>query len=196
VKNTLGLIGIFSLTLAIIFLVNGCKKDPEVEPLPPKDIIDTTQGRIFLVLDDASVDNFHAYAVIIDGKLSLGGGQLRSFHGDLVSSQNIGFALTQKSFVRQTIHKMPYSINRFSDSTSTWAYFGTSQDDGDVGCEFFEVDETDSLNNYIQITRMKNDFSEIWGTFNVSFVKVQDCSHRLHSQHLTARYGYFHVFVK
>jgi hypothetical protein len=196
VKNTLGLIGIFSLTLAIIFLVNGCKKDPEVEPLPPKDIIDTTQGRTFFVLDDASVDNFHIMATLIAEKLYIGCGQLRQFHGDLVQSQNLAFALTQKSFLRQKVHKVNYRFDRFSDSTATWAQFNTSEDDGDVGCEFFEVDETDSLNNYIQITRMKNDFSEIWGTFNVSFVKVQDCSHRLHSQHLTARYGYFHVFVK
>lgn len=98
----------------------------------------------------------------------------------------------------QKIRKLNFadSSNFFANSRNSWAYFNTNDDDGDSVCEWFEVNENDSLNNFVQITKQENDFSELWGNFSVSFNKTSDCKNRFYPNELLIRNGTFHVFVK
>ncbi len=68
-------------------------------------------------------------------------------------------------------HLWVYSSNN-TDSLS--AFYKTI--DYDAFCDGYEIWDADSLNNWVQITQENNDYSEIWGKFSATFIKVFSCS--------------------
>jgi hypothetical protein len=65
------------------------------------------------------------------------------------------------------------------------------EDDGNVMCEHFTVEVSDSLSNFVQITKELNNFQEIWGKYSVTLVRVQGCYSGFYSDKLIIRNGIF-----
>jgi hypothetical protein len=192
-KNILLKIAAALILLSFLLLTN-CKKKKDV-PVPIKDSIDTTKGKIDFYLNDGKEDMFHVKSNIIENKLCITGCKLKQVEDQLVAFHYFSICLSNNTLIKQKIVKQN-SNNPYSDSTSTWASFGTMQDDGDAGCEYFDVNEADTLNNFVQITKQQNNFAEIWGNFSVSFNKISSCASGFYPNTIVIKNGYFHVFVK
>lgn len=76
------------------------------------------------------------------------------------------------------------------------ARFTTTQDDGDLSCDRFEILETDSTNNWIQITKEEDDYNEVWGNYSATFVRKYGCPSSPYTDTLRFRNGSFHFKFK
>ncbi len=109
-------------------------------------------------------------------------------NGEIVPWENFGIGNLQKSLFAQQVFKDFY----LNDSIVA-ARFATAQDDGDVLCDYFEVLESDSTNNWVQITREENGYQEIWGKFSVTMIRTDGCASSPYPDTLRFREGSFHV---
>jgi len=185
------------IILPIFLLFSHCVKK-EIGYNPPQDIIDTTLGRVAFDLNGTRENNFHIYAHRINNKIVLTYGKNKAVDNQLMTFQYFDICLDNRSLEKQPLVKLYTEEDvKFLDSTKAWSRFSTMADDGDAGCEFFELEQDgDSAINWIQVTRQNNDFKEVWGVFSVNLVKTQDCSERFYSDRLVIRNGYFHAIVK
>jgi len=79
------------------------------------------------------------------------------------------------------------------DSFYLYSSFYTNQDDGDVPCDGYAVWDTDSANNWIQITKQEGDYKEIWGNFSVTYIRGMSCAASPYADDtLRFRNGTFH----
>lgn len=140
-----------------LFLFAGCKKS-STEPYfgyAKADIngvsvsFNKARGNILYNLNDTISLNFEKW----DG---------------LILKEEIGiqkiFKLTNNS---QRIHKYSYNgwlIEKLSSS------YGTLRDDGDVGCDMYDIYQPDSLQNHITITSFNPQTNEIRGTFQATYL--------------------------
>lgn len=69
--------------------------------------------------------------------------------------------------IAQRIHKYDYTVARLVKLSSA---YDTFRDDGDVGCDKYNVYEPDSLQNYITITSFNSQTKEIKGTFQATYL--------------------------
>jgi hypothetical protein len=192
-KVALKIMGLIAV-LSLIFTTN-CKKIQD-GPVPITDVIDTTKGKIEFTLNDNKEKMFRVNNQIIKNKIVINGKKFKQVENQLIPYHSINIFLTNKILSKQKIFICNYANNIFSDSTKTWATFSTSGGDGSGTCESFEVNEKDSLNNFVQITKQQNDFKEIWGNFSVSFNKTRDCAANFYPNTIVIRNGNFHVFVE
>jgi hypothetical protein len=104
------------------------------------------------------------------------------------------FGDIRKNKNMQLIEKLqignPYTANL--DSAYNWSSFGTTRDDGDVNCDYYRVWESDSTNNWIQITKEKDNYKEVWGTYSVTFLRESGCASSPYTDTLRFRNGSFH----
>lgn len=69
--------------------------------------------------------------------------------------------------IAQRIYKFDYTVNRVAKLSSGYYTF---RDDGDVGCDSYNIYEPDSLQNYITITSFNSQTKEIRGTFQTTYL--------------------------
>jgi len=181
--------------IPVVFLLSSCVKKQGSFAKPPIDSFDTTLGRMSFFIDGNETNSFHVSGQKINNKLVVNGNKNKVFENRLVPFHAFTLCFDNNSLSRQRLFKVNSSIV-YSDSSKGWAQFGTMADDGDVVCELFDIRESDSTNNWVQIKKQQNDFGEVWGNFRVSFSKVQDCKSKFYSDDLVVTNGYFHVFVK
>ena len=67
----------------------------------------------------------------------------------------------------QQIYKYDYTVNRVVKLSSGYYTF---RDDGDVGCDTYNIYEPDSLQNNITITSFNSQTKEIKGTFQATYL--------------------------
>lgn len=60
----------------------------------------------------------------------------------------------------------------FREVEDVKGHYGTLIDDGDVSCDSYNVDESFQDSNKITISEYNEDTGEIWGSFNVRFIKT------------------------
>lgn len=85
------------------------------------------------------------------------------------------------------------SLNTAStDLVSRVGGFFSSPKYYDVGCEIFEVIESDSINNWVVLDSQSNDFSEVSGRFALHMYKVQGCDADKYADTLRITDGKFH----
>jgi hypothetical protein len=70
---------------------------------------------------------------------------------------------------KQTIYKSNFDSTFYSKLSST---FYTMTSDGDVVGDTYSILESDSANNYFNITKQKKGFSRIEGSFSLTFVRT------------------------
>lgn len=180
----------------MILLFSFCrKKDGAAKP--PIDVIDTTKGRMSFELNGYYEGMFHIQATKVKNKIDLWGDKTKVIDNRLVSFEFIEICFGNKTMKKQPIFDLIVKGDEeFSDSTRAWGGFYTMDDDGDAGCESFAINDKDSVNNWIKITKENNDFGEVWGNFSMSFTKTKNCDNKLYPDAVVIRNGYFHVFVK
>ncbi len=185
------------IILPILLLFSRCVKK-EIGYHPPQDIIDTTLGRVAFELNGTPESNFHIYVQKINKKILLTFGKTKAVDNQLVIFQYFDLCFDNNSLQKQRLVKLYTKEDvKFLDSTKAWSRLFTMADDGDVGCESFELEQDgDSATNWVQVKRQNNDFKEVWGVFSVNLVKTQDCSERFYSDRILIRNGYFHAIVK
>lgn len=84
-----------------------------------------------------------------------------------VKKEEIGFMNVLNNKTKQRLNKNDYTITQQVKLSSI---YGTSQDDGDVGCDYYEVYEADSIINHITISYYNQNTEEISGTFNGTYL--------------------------
>jgi hypothetical protein len=182
----------FVFPLLVAHLNSGCTKRVGLRPLV--DIIDTTLQASRFTFNGEN-QNWHVKCIEIDEKIFLSSTKSIEFEHTLVPFHYFGLGFLPETLKRQKLETTNYN-DPFSATSPCWAIFSTMADDGDVGCEEFIVDVSDSLSNFVQITKELNNFQEIWGKYSVTLVKVQGCASGFYSDKLTIRNGYFHVIVE
>lgn len=60
-------------------------------------------------------------------------------------------------------------------------------------CEEYFINEADLANCYVEITKERNNFEEVWGTFQVSLKKVKTCETGVLPEILTIEKGEFYI---
>ena len=119
----------------------------------------------------------------------------KTIDGVKVNWEQMGFGYFDMSLARQRIY--PFDTNAvFDPFIAKSASFSTNQDDGDVGCDLFDVIEADSLDNWVQITQEKNNFGEVWGVFQVSLYRVNGCAASIYPDTLRLTNGTFHLVLE
>lgn len=96
----------------------------------------------------------------------------------------------------QIIFKSDSTLNLTPLIAKTSAFFGTFKPDGDVTCEDFIVIEADSSNNIVQITKQIDNYSEVYGTFKLNLIKINNCSTHHYPDTVKFTNGYFHLKLK
>jgi hypothetical protein len=91
----------------------------------------------------------------------------------------------------------PYKTSSYNIALKTSASFYTMASDGDVQADTYELVESDSLNNYFNITYQKNNFKEIKGEFSATFVRIELSKYTQFPDLDTVRIrdGKFHLFL-
>lgn len=113
---------------------------------------------------------------------------------DLVKSNNnirseyIFISNISKKLIRQKIYV------GFIDSDSIASRYITNDLEDDVGCDYYQVYEADTLNNWIQITKEVNNYGEIWGEFSVTYLKESGCPDSPYPDTVRIRNGTFHIW--
>lgn len=101
------------------------------------------------------------------------------------------------------VHKKEDSIQRIfkSDSllaTAPWLVthvsgsFSTSQELGHVACDYYEIIEQDSINNWVRIDKQQDNFSEVWGSFEMHVYRTDSCKISEYPDTLMITDGKFH----
>jgi hypothetical protein len=182
----------FVFPLLVAHLNSGCTKRVGLRPLV--DIIDTTLQASRFILNNEN-QNWRVKCIKIGKKICVTSTKSIEFEHTLVPFHYFGLGFLPETLKRQKLETTDYN-DPYSATSPCWATFSTMEDDGDVGCERFIVDVSDSLSNFVQITKELNNFQEIWGKYSVTLVKVQGCASGFYSDKLTIRNGYFHVIVE
>jgi hypothetical protein len=174
---------IFSIVI-ILCAYSGCKKDsdtPSIGTLTVKVNGIEWTGKVRMV-------NQERFSIVVD--------KYKSISGVEVPWEILSLSLLNKNNYVQRLYIKDVNVTINPDSAKTYASFGTMQEDGCVGCDNYQVIETDSVNNWFQITEQRNNYSEIWGKFCVSFYRVLSCSTSIYPDTLKFREGAFHLQLK
>jgi len=113
-----------------------------------------------------------------------------------VVSEILSFNKIKPTNVRQTVKAWIAGQSTNPNPFHLDARFGTSQADGDVSCDMFQILEADSLNNWIQITKEKDNYKEVWGTYSATFIRLEGCASSPYPDTLRMRNGSFHFKFK
>lgn len=133
---------------------------------------------------------------MVAGKFTIGVSRMIKMEGVYICRDQLGLSFLYRTKDQQRLFSTDSIANYDPANSRTSASFGTTQDDGDVMCDLFEVIDSESENNYFIITKEENDFSEIWGKFAVSLKKTISCSASEYPDIIRFTDGEFHVFLK
>ena len=126
-------------------------------------------------------------AYTVKGKLTFGLRQYEKVGGMQVERRSLSFAILDFSEAKQILVR---------DSLLPRSLFTTSQDDGDVGGDFFVLDSTAGIANYFKINKQENNYKEIWGEFNVKLIRITNCSCTDLPDNVNFTNGTFHIVLK
>ena len=179
-----------------ILIFSFCAKK-EVPSKLPVDHIDTTLGNMTFALNGKSAHDFHVSGKKFKNKIVVLGEKMELVGNELVPFHHWDICFNNNSLKKQPLCKVYQGDDsKYSDSSKAWSTFATSGDSGQGICEFFEINNGDSINNWVQVTKQQSDFGEIWGNISVSLKKIQKCYPNFYPDTVVIRNGYFHIFVK
>lgn len=107
-----------------------------------------------------------------------------------------GFDFLKKTLVKQTAWGNRMLNNGSYDTNFVRGSFGIPEGDGHITCDIYYCLESDSLNNWVQITRAENDYQKIWGTFSMTLLRHRTCVGSTYPDTLYIRDGEFYVEIE
>lgn len=115
------------------------------------------------------------------------------------SRLSIGFLRKQVGKQRLTgapIAEILDSVRIYSPSVPTYLAVTSYQEHGHFLCEQFQVDNNDSLNNWIEITKQEGGYKKIWGKFQVTIFRegiYNRCDNLRFPERFTTTSGQFYL---
>ncbi len=96
------------------------------------------------------------------------------------ASESISFYLVAKELDSlQKVYEIDSAYGTVAPSVSTKLYgsFGTSRvGNGDVTCDIFQVIEADTAHNWVRIEKQVDNFTEVWGSFEMKLYRKEGCN--------------------
>ena len=165
--------------IGIIIMINSCRKN---------DISDDEIASTSLLLNGESWVGDDMFAKQIDDYIHIRVYN-KNQYGD--NHEGLNFSCVRRNLSIQRVK--PYEpATRFDTLQSV---FYTLQG-GDVGCDYYDVLVSDTINNYIQIKGQNNDYKEIWGNFSMTYIRTESCSpNSLWPDTVRLRDGKFHLYL-
>ncbi len=164
--------------IAIAF--SACRKKDKTEP--SKGEVQCEYNGVSWVPDLVVFTNDNPYNV--EGNL---------YFKIIKSNNNVRKEFLYLSNISKTLFKQKL-YSGFTDSDSTTSHYFTNDLEEDAGCDYYQVYEADSLNNWVQITKEINDYGEIWGKFSVTYLKETGCPGSPYPDTVRIRNGAFHIW--
>ncbi|AEV31830.1 hypothetical protein Oweho_0817 [Owenweeksia hongkongensis DSM 17368] len=117
--------------------------------------------------------------------------------GMMVPWEDIGISMIRKKedsiqrifMLDSLISTAPWLVTTVSGS------FSTNQELGHVQCDYYEVIEQDSVNNWVRINQQKNDFKKVWGSFSMHLYRTSSCSSTIYPDTLLITDGQFYFVL-
>jgi hypothetical protein len=173
------------LILIVLYILmlfsNSCKKKQSIQN--NGNATATLNGKPWTGILQAKNNERFSFSIII----------YKEFDGILLPFDGLGFGLVNKNIKVQKLSIRDSMVNLNPLLAKTYSSFSTSQGDGDVLCDMYEVLESDSLNNWIKIETEKNNFTEMSGIFNVTLLRIRTCGSSLYSDTLKFTNGHFNI---
>jgi hypothetical protein len=175
----------FSFVLIVFFFHTRCTKTVG-RPTPPVKEIDTTYGKLNFYFNEKLDTMFQLQAGRVNNKLFVNGIKYRYYEDHFNYSQILQIrCVTNKLNLRQNLYRWNWLTALISeDSIKNMAHLYTVIEDAEATCEFFNVLEADTINNYIIITKEIGNFREFWGEFKLHLTRTEQCG---------AKYNYYQV---
>jgi hypothetical protein len=170
----------YLLTLVIVFVISSCGKKEDIKP----------KSTFTANLNGKMWEGNKVSSVLREGN-ELGIGILTYENG--FEREALTFSRLLLSVGKQEL------IKYYTDSTTHLGYgtsYGTSQDDGDVGCDLYNLYTPDSLVNYIDIRVYDAEKKYIEGTYSATYLREKKNGVCAPSKPDTLRFrdGYFAIY--
>ncbi|MBX3163352.1 MAG: hypothetical protein KF900_02635 [Bacteroidetes bacterium] len=179
--------------IIVVFSIQACKKDSPIPLSDEPNLADSVKGRVSAEINGKQ-EHFFVTTDTVRNKLSRFNIYFGASYPSSYNNKSVTIGGIEKNLISQRIYTLTLDTNIVQIRTN--AMFYTTWNDGDVLCEVFEALESDSLNNYVMITKQNNNYEEVFGTFSLTFIKTQDCEGRHYADTLRIRNGYFHLYLK
>jgi hypothetical protein len=130
-------------------------------------------------------------------KINLSIETYKKIEGTLVPWESLGlFWMAKQTHSKQRITNGD-SVSAFSPWAATTAngFFGTSQDDGCIPCDYYRIIDTDTIGNWVKLNRQRDNYNEVWGSYNMHLYRKQTCNTSPYSDTLVI-YGEFHFILQ
>ncbi len=177
-------------TMCTILFFSSCKKE-HLDEIPYTGNVNALINGVLWEGDAHMLDRGSTF--------HLGGDKYKDIgNGIVVPWEHLGMAYINKSVGnRQKI--IPEDSLYFTIPPQTihaYGAFGTSQDDGDVACDLYQVLGNDSVNNWVRVIRQENNYSEVWGSFSMHLYRIYTCNVSTYPDTLLITNGSFYFKIK
>ena len=180
------------LAISVILCFAGCKKEKLPDGVGMGGMEAELNGEkweaIINTFNDG-LDSFNFRAFVIEESRSAG----KKIE---YQKEAMPFSWVQKKIGKVILYD--YMARRNQDSLRKYprCSFYTLQEHGEIPCESFRIVDADSVNNYIELTGQKDNFSEVWGNFSVTFYKESTCYKGHYPDTIRFRNGKFHFYLR
>lgn len=171
----------YALILGFVFFAISCKKDPKI----------VVKGELTVNIN--GVEWVGSINKPTATKFDINATRYKSIDKVFVNESGLLISNIPFELKTSTLKKIDFTQQ---DQKNLFCGFFTYQDDGDVACDTYEIIETDSVNNWIKVTKQTNNYAEVWGTFSATFFRKQGCSATKYADTLRFRDGVFHAYLK
>ncbi len=175
-KKTISIIPVL-----LLILIFACKKE---EPQEEKEI----NGEAKCVYNGSLwiADNAAASA-LKNNRDTFKIGFSKSING--IRNGSIRFGTLIKTTEKQYVKRINVNYD-----TLPYGWYVTNDIEEDAMCDTYYPIESDSINNWIHITKQENDYQEMWGEFSISLYKESGCDGSPYPDTVIVRSGTFHIW--
>jgi len=179
------------IIFAVMVLLQGCDNS---EKRAKNEFLKFYPGSSELSFNDIKTNRFRVRAGFVDDKISIG---FLYAINDLYNREDFVIVnVSPNNLNLQTIYfynKGDGTVNL--DKNRVMSSFVTLSNDGDVLCHTYGVLESDSLNNWVKITKYDEKTKELSGEFSVTYIKTRECATLSYPDTIRIRNGVFHTKI-
>lgn len=135
------------------------------------------------------IERYYEFTLVLNQFKEVNGVNQPMEHGEIIFIEKKSDTI-QRIFERDSVIIQPYLM------TQATGMFSTSQGESRVLCDFYEVIEQDSINNWVKVDKQLGDFNEVWGSFSMHLYRVESCSSSTYPDTLLITDGKFHYSLE
>lgn len=187
------------LTVSILLWLSACdknktpKEQTPTQPFVTMHIDGMNWEADTILINNISEKKFSFYACIFNPNFR--GAEFPRYEEDFT------MYLIEKKIGKSYLKGAPWtsildSVRSHTDRVPSYCHFSTTQEDGEFICERIQVDNNDSLNNWIEITKQEDNYKKIWGKFQMTMHRASldhGCPIPRHPEQFNIRNGEFYI---